>query len=84
MTLAPADDLPFANDDIATAVFSALSWERSRGRRVVATADGPPIWHTARDTVAYVDERYPGGSSAARRPSEVLETLLTSKLKRQP
>ncbi len=85
VTLAPADDVPFAREDIATALFSSVSWAKSRGRRMVATADGPPIWHTARDTVAYVDERYPGRVKAQLADlSEVLETLLTSELKRKP
>ncbi len=85
VTLAPADDEPFAKEDLATAVFSAVSWEKSEGRHAVATADGPPIWHTPRDTVAYVDKRYPGRVKAQLADlSEVLDTLLTSKLKRRP
>jgi alkaline phosphatase isozyme conversion protein len=82
---APADDLPFANADIATAVLSAVSWEASKGRRVAETADGPPIWHTRRDTVKYVDTRYPKRVREQLRDlSLLLETLLTSKLKRTP
>jgi alkaline phosphatase isozyme conversion protein len=80
---APADDLPFANADIATAVFSAITWKDSRGRRVKATADGRPIWHTPRDTVEYVDGKYPGRvRQQLRQMSLLLETLLTSKLGR--
>ena len=41
VTLAPSDDVPFADEDFATAVFSAVAWERSRGRRVAATAGFP-------------------------------------------
>lgn len=85
VTLAPADDEPFAKEDIATAVFSAVSWAKSRRRHVAETADGPPIWHTPRDTVAYVNKKYPGRVKAQLADlSEVLETLLTSKLKRRP
>jgi hypothetical protein len=82
---APADDLPFANADMATAIFSAVSWEASKGRSVAETASGPPIWHTPRDTVAYVDKKYPGRvRQQLRQMSLLLETLLTSKLGRRP
>jgi hypothetical protein len=82
---APADDIPFADADIATAVLSAVSWEASKGRRVAQTADGPPIWHTPRDTVKYVDTRYPRRvRTQLRDMSLLLETLLTSKLERRP
>lgn len=82
---APADDLPFANADMATAIFSAVSWEASKGPRVAETASGPPIWHTPRDTVAYVDKKYPGRvRQQLRQLSLLLETLLTSKLGRRP
>jgi hypothetical protein len=81
----PADDLPFAEADIPTAVFSAVSWEDSPGRRMNATADGVPIWHTPRDTVAYVDENLPGRvRQQLRQMSILLETLLTSKLEKHP
>jgi alkaline phosphatase isozyme conversion protein len=82
---APADDLPFANADIATAILSAVSWKASKGSKVAETAAGPPIWHTSRDTVAYVDKKYPGRvKSQLRDMSLLLETLLTSKLGRRP
>ena len=85
VTLAPADDVPFAREDIATALFNSGSWAKSNGRRMVATADGPPIWHTPRDTVAYVDAKYPKRVRAQLADlAEVLETLLTSELKRKP
>jgi alkaline phosphatase isozyme conversion protein len=82
---APADDVPFADADIATAIFSAVSWKASKGRHVAETASGPPIWHTPRDTVAYVDKKYPGRvRDQLRDMSRLLETLLTSKLGRRP
>ncbi len=82
---APADDVPFADADIATAIFSAVSWKASKGRHVSETASGPPIWHTPRDTVAYVDSKYPGRvRDQLRDMSRLLETLLTSKLGRRP
>ncbi len=82
---APADDVPFADADIATAIFSAVSWEASTGRRVAETASGPRIWHTPRDTVAYVDAKLPGRvKKQLRQMSLLLETLLTSKLGRHP
>jgi len=82
---APADDVPFADADIATAVLSAVSWEASKGRRIAQTADGPPIWHTPRDTVKYVDARYPKRVRTQLRDlSLLLETLLTSELGRRP
>jgi alkaline phosphatase isozyme conversion protein len=85
VVLAPADDVPFANDDIATAIFSAVSWKRSKGRHVAETASGPPFWHTPRDTVAYLDKKYPGRVKAQLADlSLLLETLLTSELKRHP
>lgn len=81
----PADDVPFADADIPTAVFSAVSWEDSPGRRMNATAYGAPIWHTPRDTVAYVDEKLPGRvRRQLRQMSLLLETLLTSRLEKHP
>jgi alkaline phosphatase isozyme conversion protein len=82
---APADDLPFADADIATAILSSVSWEASKGRGIADTADGPPIWHTPRDTVEYVDTTYPQRvREQLRDMSLLLETLLTSELKRTP
>ena len=82
---APADDVPFADADIATAVLSAVSWEASKGRKLAQTASGPPIWHTPRDTVKYVDTMYPRRvRQQLRQMSLLLETLLTSKLERSP
>ena len=49
------------------------------------TADGPPIWHTPRDTVRYVDTKYPKRvRTQLRDMSLLLETLLTSELGRRP
>jgi hypothetical protein len=81
----PADDEPFALEDVPTAVFSAVSWEDSTGRRMTATADGLPIWHTRRDTVAFVDAAFPGRvRKQLRQMSILLETLLTSELEKHP
>lgn len=83
ITWPPADDVPFADADIATAILSAVSWEASKGRKVAQTASGPPIWHTPRDTVKYVDTTYPRRvRQQLRQMSLLLETLLTSKLER--
>ena len=80
---APADDVPFADADIATAILSAVSWEASKGRKLAQTASGPPIWHTPRDTVKYVDTTYPRRvRQQLRQMSLLLETLLTSELER--
>ena len=81
----PADDLPFAEADIPAAVFSAVSWEDSPGRRMNATADGAPIWHTPRDTVEFVDAAFPRKvRKQLRQMSALLETLLTSNLEKHP
>jgi hypothetical protein len=78
----PADDEPFAAADVPTAVFSAVSWEQG-GRRMTATADGMPIWHTPRDTVKSVDAVFPGRvRKQLKQMSILLETLLTSKLEK--
>jgi hypothetical protein len=78
---APSDDLPFANWDIPTVVFSALAWHASKGGRLVQTAPAPSMWHTARDTVGYADRKYPGRvRDQLRDLSRLLETLLTSEL----
>jgi alkaline phosphatase isozyme conversion protein len=85
VVLAPSDDVPFAQQDLATAVFSAVSWARSKGRHVAATASGPPIWHTRRDSVAYIDAKYPGRVKKQLADlSKLLETLLTSELQTHP
>lgn len=80
----PADDEPFAAAGVPTAVFSAISWEED-GRRMTATADGRPIWHTRRDTVAFVGAEFPGRvRTQLRQMAILLETLLTSRLEKQP
>jgi hypothetical protein len=79
----PSDDVPFAGRDIATAVFTAVSWPASKGRKLAQTADGPSMWDTARDSVGYVDKKFPGRvRDQLRDMSRLLETLLTSKLGR--
>jgi len=79
----PSDDLPFADDGLATAVFTAADWRASRGRRLVQTAPAPSMWDTPRDTVGYVDKTYPGRvRDQLRDLSRLFETLLTSKLGR--
>lgn len=81
---APSDDVPFADRDIPTAVLSAVNWEASKGRKLAQTAPDPSMWNTPRDTVAYVDEKYPGRvRDQLRDLSRVLETLLTSKLEKR-
>lgn len=80
---APSDDLPFADHDIPTAVFSAVNWEASTGKKVAQVSPPPSMWNTARDTVAYVDKKYPGRvRDQLRDMSRLLETLLTSKLEK--
>jgi hypothetical protein len=82
---APADDMPFAQRGIATAMFSAVSWRASRDRKLAQTAAGPSMWDTPRDTVGYVDKKFPGRVQRQLRDlSRLLETLLTSKLGRHP
>jgi alkaline phosphatase isozyme conversion protein len=84
VVLAPSDDVPFADHDVPTAVFSAMSWKASKGRKVAQTSPGPSMWDTPRDTVAYVDRKYPGRvRDQLRDMSRLLETLLTSKLGRR-
>ncbi|NLE21389.1 MAG: M28 family peptidase [Actinobacteria bacterium] len=80
----PADDEPFAAAGFPTAALSAVSWDDG-GRRMAATADGLPIWHTPRDTVKFVDAAFPGRvRTQLRQMSILLETLLTSKLEKRP
>jgi hypothetical protein len=80
---APSDDVPFADHDIPTAVLSAVSWKASKGRKVAQVSPGPSMWDTPRDTVAYVDRKYPGRvRDQLRDMSRLLETLLTSKLEK--
>jgi alkaline phosphatase isozyme conversion protein len=79
----PSDDVPFGDRDIATAMFGAVSWPASKGGKVAQTADGPSMWDTPRDSVGYVDRKYPGRvRDQLRDMSRLLETLLTSKLGR--
>ena len=52
---------------------------------LAATAEDGRLWHTRKDSVAYIDRTYPG---RVRRQladlSRLLETLLTSKLEKRP
>jgi hypothetical protein len=80
---APSDDIPFADHDIPTAVLGAVNWKASKGRGLAQVSPGPSMWDTPRDTVAYVDKKYPGRvRDQLRDMSRLLETLLTSKLEK--
>jgi len=82
---APSDDLVFVDAGYPTAVFSAVSWEGSRGTHMAATSELPGLWHSPDDTVARIEKTFPG---RVRRQlgnlSRVLEELLTSELEREP
>jgi len=84
VSMAPSDDMPFALEDITTAAFTATDWTTDETGRA-ATAAGGRLWHSRKDTVAYVNSTYPG---RVRRQladlSRILETLLTSKLEKHP
>ena len=68
----PGDDDPFAAAGMATATFTSGPWDAEDGA-------GPHV--AARDTVTYIDGRYPGRvRQQLRQLSRLLETLLTSKL----
>ena len=62
-----------------------LDWSLSgRGGAVVTAADGR-LRHTRKDTVAYVEKKYPGRVAGQLRDlSRLLDVLLTSKLGRSP
>ena len=84
VSMAPSDDEPFALADIATATFTATDWTADE-TGLAATAEDGRLWHTRKDSVAYIDRTYPG---RVRRQladlSRLLETLLTSKLEKRP
>ncbi|MFA4964796.1 MAG: M28 family peptidase [Thermoleophilia bacterium] len=83
VVLAPSDDEPFALQDIATATLTATNWGAS-GSGLVPTAEGR-LWHTRRDTVAYIEETYPGRMRRQLADlSRLLEAMLTSKLEKRP
>jgi alkaline phosphatase isozyme conversion protein len=69
----PGDHDPFAAAGIATASFTSGPWTDEDG--------GAGARLAARDTVPYIDGRYPGRvKQQLRQLSQLLETLLTSKL----
>lgn len=85
MWQAPGDDEPFALIGIPTATFTSTSWTAGKGDGLTATADAGRLWRTARDTVAFVDGRYPGRvRTQLAQLARLLETLLTSKLETRP
>jgi len=82
VSMAPSDDLPFALEDFATAALTATDWQADDSG-LATIGDGSRLWHSRKDTVAFIDRAYPG---RVRRQladlSRLLETLLTSKLER--
>jgi acetylornithine deacetylase/succinyl-diaminopimelate desuccinylase-like protein len=85
ITLNPSDDDAFATAGVATAAFTALDWRLSGESGAVVTAEDGRLWHTRKDTVAYVQNKYPGRVAGQLRDlSRVLDVLLTSKLGRHP
>ena len=85
ITWSPSDDDPFALSGIATAVFTSTNWTAGQGDGRTATADAGELWHTAKDTVAFIDGRYPGRvRTQLAQLTRLLETLLTSKLEKTP
>jgi alkaline phosphatase isozyme conversion protein len=85
VTLASSDDDTFATAGVATASFTALDWSLSGKTGAVVTAEGGRLWHSRKDTVAYIEKKYPGRVAGQLRGlSRVLDVLLTSKLGRNP
>jgi hypothetical protein len=85
ITLNASDDDSFAAAGVATASFTSLNWDLSGKSGAVVTAEDGRLWHSSRDTVAYVESKYPGRVSGQLRDlSRVLDVLLTSKLGRSP
>jgi hypothetical protein len=85
ITLDPSDDDAFAAAGVATASFTSLNWSLSGKSGAVVTAEDGRLWHSSRDTVAYVERKYPGRVAGQLRDlSRVLDVLLTSKLGRSP
>ncbi len=84
VSMASSDDDPFALEDIATAAFTATDW-RVDDTGLTATGEGGRLWHSRKDTVAFVDRAYPGRVRQQLADlSRLLETLLTSKLEKRP
>ena len=70
---------------VATASFTALTWSLGGKTGAVVSAEDGRLWHTRKDTVAYVQNKYPGRVAGQLRDlSRVLDVLLTSKLGRSP
>ena len=85
ITLNPSDDDSFAAAGVATASFTSLNWALSGRSGAVVTAEDGRLWHSRKDTVAYVESKYPGRVAGQLRDlSRVLDVLLTSKLGRSP
>jgi alkaline phosphatase isozyme conversion protein len=84
VSMAPSDDLPFSLGDIATVVFTATGW--TAGDTGLADGDeGGRLWHSRKDTVAFIDRTYPGRvKKQLTQLSRIMETLLTSKLEKRP
>jgi alkaline phosphatase isozyme conversion protein len=84
VSMAPSDDQPFALQDIATAAFTATDWTAD-DTGLAATGAGGRLWHSRKDTVAFVDRTYPGRVKRQLADlSRILETLHTSKLEKRP
>jgi alkaline phosphatase isozyme conversion protein len=84
VSMAPSDDEPFALEDIATAGFTATDWAAD-ATGLTATGDGVRLWHSRKDSVAFIDTAYPGRvHRQLAHLSRLLETLITSKLEKHP
>jgi len=80
-----SDDLPFALAGIPTATFTAADTEPTEDGESAPAAGAGRLWHSRNDTVAYVERRYPGRvRTQLGQLSRLLETVLTSKLEKQP
>lgn len=85
ITLDPSDDDAFAAAGVATASFTSLNWNLSGRTGAVVTAEDGHLWHSRKDTVAYVTKKYPGRVAGQLHDlSRLLDVLLTSKLGRSP
>lgn len=82
---AVSDDIVFAAAGIPTAAVTATNWAAGRCDGSSQTGKHGRIWHTAKDTVRFTEENYPGRvqgqlSDLAR----LLEVVLTSELEKHP
>jgi alkaline phosphatase isozyme conversion protein len=81
----PSDDSPFERAGVPTVAFTATNWDLGRRNGAVNTAKDGRLWHTAKDTVDYIEKAYPGRMREQLADlSLLLETLLTSKLEKRP